>query len=462
MTGFRAPIPTRYAFAFVLAAAVAVTAAVPARAKVFSPETFTLENGLQVVVISNRREPIVTHMMWYRVGSADDPPGRSGIAHFLEHLMFKGTETLAPGEFSKIVAANGGRENAFTSYDYTGYYQNVAVDRLETVMRIEADRMTNLVLTEEIVAPEREVVLEERLSRTDNNPGSILGEASRASFYQNHPYGNPIIGWAHEIAKLTARDAIDFYRRHYAPNNAILVIAGDVNAAQIRPLAEKYYGAIARRDLPPRTRPREPEHRAALRIELRDRRVRQPSWSRSYLAPVYGSEGSEHAYALQVLSQIVGSGASSRLHQALVVKGKLATSAGADYDSLRLDRSSFSVYASPRPGVTLDKIEAAMETEIAKLLAGGVEEEEVERAKQRLRRAAIFARDSLSTGARIIGMALTTGRTVDDVEAWPDRIGAVTVDQVNAAAKAVLRLQSSITAQLLPEEPEVPEEKVSQ
>ncbi len=452
MTGFRAPIPTRHAFAFVLAAVVAVTAVVPAGAKVFSPETFTLENGLQVVVISNRRAPIVTHMMWYRVGSADDPPGRSGIAHFLEHLRFKGTETLAPGEFSKIVAANGGRENAFTSYDYTGYYQNVAVDRLETVMRIEADRMNNLVLTDEIVAPERDVVLEERRSRTDNNPGSILGEASRASFYQNHPYGNPIIGWAHEIAKLTARDAVDFYRRHYAPNNAILVIAGDVTATQIRPLAEKYYGAIVRRDLPPRTRPREPEHRAALRIELRDSRVRQPSWSRSYLAPVYGSEGGEHAYALQVLSQIVGSGASSRLHQALVVKGKLATSAGADYDSLRLDRSSFSVYASPRPGVTLDKIEAAMEAEIAKLLAGGVKEEEVERAKQRLRRAAIFARDSLSTGARIIGMALTTGRTVDDVEAWPDRIGAVTVDQVNAAAKAVLRRQSSITAQLLPEE----------
>jgi zinc protease len=439
-----------------------LAAIVPARATVFSPETFTLENGLQVVVISNHRAPIVSHMMWYRVGSADDPPGSSGIAHFLEHLMFKGTETLAPGEFSKIVAANGGRENAFTSYDYTGYYQNVAVDRLETVMRIEADRMNNLVLTDEIVAPERDVVLEERRSRTDNNPGSILGEASRASFYQNHPYGNPIIGWAHEIAKLTARNAIDFYRRHYAPNNAILVIAGDVTAAQIRPLAEKYYGAIARRDLPPRTRPREPEHRAALRIELRDSRVRQPSWSRSYLAPVYGGEGGEHAYALQVLAQIAGNGASSRLHQALVVGGKLATSAGADYDSLRLDRSSFSVYASPRPGVTLDRIEAAMDAEIAKLLTGGVEEEEVERAKQRLRRAAIFARDSLSTGARIIGMALTTGRTVDDVEAWPDRIGAVTVDQVNAAAKAVLRRQSSITAQLLPEAPEVPKAKVSQ
>lgn len=422
----------------------------PAGAKVFDPETFTLANGLQVVVIANHRAPIVTHMVWYKVGAADEAPGKSGVAHFLEHLMFKGTKTLGPGEFSKIVAANGGRENAFTSYDYTGYYQSVAVDRLETMMRIEADRMTNLVLTEEIVAPERDVILEERRSRTDNNPGAILGEQARASQYQNHPYGIPIIGWAHEVDSLTAEDAIAFYRRYYAPNNAILIVAGDVTADQVRPLAEKYYGIIPRRDLPKRARPREPEHRAPLRIELRDRRVRQPSWSRSYLAPEIAANGGEIRYALQILTQILGGGASSRLHRSLVVDQKLATDAGAGYDGLRLDRSTYAIHGSPRPGIRLDAIEAAADAEIAKLLADGVTEDEVKRAKQRLRHAAIYARDSLSTGARIIGMALTTGRTVEDVEAWPDRIGAVTVDQVNQAAAAVFRENNSVTALLLP------------
>jgi len=444
-----------------LAAALVATALVAAPlgggsavAAVFNPASFTLDNGLQVVVISNHRAPIVTHMVWYKVGAADETPGKSGIAHFLEHLMFKGTETLAPGEFSKIVAANGGRENAFTSQDYTGYFQNVAVDRLETVMRLESDRMANLILSDEVVVPERDVVREERRARTDNDPDSILSEQAQAALYQNHPYGKPIIGWENELMGLTTEDAIEFYRRHYAPNNAVLIVAGDVTLDQVRPLAEKYYGPIPRREIPPRVRPQEPEHKAPVRVDLRDPRVRQPSWSRTYLAPSYNSAGGEHAYALQVLAQVLGGGATSRLHRALVVEQKIAAAADASYDSLNLDDTTFSFYGTPRPGLDVGVIETAIDEQIAKLLADGVTAEEVERAKQRLQRAAIFARDSLATGARIIGMALTSGRTIDDVESWPERIGAVTVEEVNAAARAVLRENNSVTAVLLAAEPE--------
>ena len=208
-------------------------------AAVFNPESFVLKNGMQVVVISNRRAPVVSHMVWYKTGAADEPRGKSGIAHFFEHLMFKGTKSVPPGEFSKIIARHGGRDNAFTTQDYTAYFQIVARDKLDLVMRLEADRMRNLVLTDAEVLPERDVVLEERRSRTDNNPGSQLWEASRAALFLNHPYKIPVIGWKHEIERLTTKDALDFYRRYYVPNNAILIVAGDVNAKELKPLAEK-------------------------------------------------------------------------------------------------------------------------------------------------------------------------------------------------------------------------------
>ena len=241
--------------------AALVLATAPGRAGLFNPEKFTLENGMRVVVIPDHRAPVVTHMVWYMVGAADDPPGKSGIAHFLEHLMFKGTAQVPPGEFSKIVARNGGRDNAFTSQDYTGYVQSVAADKLELVMRLEADRAANLVLTEAVVDPEREVVLEERRSRTDNEPSAILSEQLAAAQFLAQPYGVPVIGWEHEIRTLTKDDALDFYRTYYVPNNAILVVAGDVTAAQVRPLAEKYYGALAAGQPPPRLRPQVPRRR---------------------------------------------------------------------------------------------------------------------------------------------------------------------------------------------------------
>ena len=422
-----------------------------ARAGVFNPQTFTLANGMQVVVVPNHRVPVVNHMVWYKVGSADDPPGKSGIAHFLEHLMFKGTKTLASGEFSRRVARNGGRENAFTSTDYTGYFQTVALDRLELVMAMEADRMTNLVLTEEDVRTERMVILEERRQRTDNDPAAILSEHVNAALFVNHPYRIPVIGWEHEIRGLDRDSILAFYRQRYAPNNAILVVSGDITADRLRPLAEKYYGAIPAAPTPPRARPQEPPHRAARSVILTDARVRQPAWSRSYLAPSYSAGATEHAYPLQVLAQVLGSGATSRLYRTLVVERKMTTSAGAYYGAGRLGPSSFTVFASPRPGIDVDDLQKAVEEQLKRLLKDGIGDDEVARAKGRMQSNAIYARDSLRAGGRVLGSALAAGRTVDDTEAWPERIGAVTVEEINAAARAVLRNERSVTGRLLPE-----------
>ena len=437
--------------AFLMAAVVSPP---PAAAGVFNPETFMLENGMQVVVVTNRRAPVVVHMVWYKVGSADDPAGRSGIAHILEHLMFKGTPTVPDGEFSKIVARNGGNQNAFTSRDYTGYFQKVAKDRLELVMGLEADRMVNLVLDDAVVESERKVILEERRSRTDNDPGALWSEQLTAARYLAHPYRIPVIGWAHEIAALETEDILAFYRRFYAPDNAILVVAGDITAEELRPMAMRTYGAIPSAGIAPRERPQEPPHRAARRVVLKDPRVRQAEWSRSHLAPSYNAGETEHAYALQVLSELLGGGSTSRLYRSLVIDQKLAVSAGAWYGATNLYLSQFGLYASPALGVDLEQVEAAVDAEIEILLAEGVGDDEITRITSRMTRGAIYARESLGTAARIFGAALTSGRGIEDVEAWPERIAAVTAEQVMAAARAVLIAETSVTGLLLPAEQE--------
>ncbi len=431
--------------------ALAAWSAEAARAGVFNPETFTLKNGMQVVVVPNHRVPVVTHMVWYKAGSADAEQGRTGTAHLLEHLMFKGTETRAPGEFSTVVARNGGRENAFTSTDYTAYFQTVAVDRLEMMMEMEADRMTNLVFTEEEMNTEREVVLEERRSRTDNQPSGILSEHINATLFMNYPYRNPVIGWEHDIRNLDLKSLMDFYRRWYAPNNAVLVVAGDITADRLRPLAEKYYGRIPKGPPVVRSRAQEPPQKAARRVTLTDKRVRQPSWRRTYIAPgvTYGDRG--HVYPLDVLADILGSGSTSRLYRSLVIERKLAVSAGAYYSGDNRGPGRFGFYASPRPGVAMGDLEAAVNAEIERVLKEGVGADEVARAKERMLAEAVYARDSLSTGARVLGSALAVGLTVEEVETWPEHIERVTVERIKAAAAAVLKNNSSVTGLLLPE-----------
>ena len=271
-------------------------------------------------------------MVWYKVGSADEQPGKSGIAHFLEHLMFKGTTLHPAGDFSARVSEIGGNENAFTTTDYTVFHQNVAKEQLGLMMAYEADRMANLVLTDEAVLPERQVILEERRSRTDNDPGAQLGEAVSAALYENSHYGIPVIGWEHEMAQLDRADAVAFYNRYYTPNNAVLVVAGDVTADEVKSLAEATYGKLPRRaEPPPRVRAREPEPLAARTVTLSDARVTQPSLRRSYLVPSYGTAVGNEAEALDVLSEIFGGGTTSLLYRQLVIEKGVATSAGAGY-----------------------------------------------------------------------------------------------------------------------------------
>lgn len=414
--------------------------------------TFDLDNGLQVVVIPDHRAPVVTHMIWYKVGSADETPGQSGVAHFLEHLMFKGTEKHAAGEFSAVIAEIGGNENAFTSHDYTAYYQQVGPDALPTMMEFEADRMRGLILTDEVVAPERDVVIEERRARVETSPGSLLSEEVEATLFQNHPYRHPVIGWMHEIRELDREQALAFYDLHYAPNNAILVVAGDVEPGQVRALAESTYGQVPRGpELPPRARPQEPRQDAHRTVTLTDPRVTLPSLQRGWVVPSYTSAEPGEAEALDLLAEILGGGVHSRLYQRLVVKDGIAASAGAAYRATALDDSSFNVYGAPRGDADLEAVEKAIEAEIALIAEKGVSEDELRRARNRFLRSMIFTRDSQTGMARIYGSLLATGITVEDIDAWPERVRAVTAEDVRNAARRYLASNAYVTGYLLPE-----------
>jgi len=417
----------------------------------FDAKSFTLANGLEVVVIENHRAPIVTQMVWYKAGSADEPRGKTGIAHFLEHLMFKGTKETPPGVFSRIIAQNGGRENAFTTADYTAFFQNVAADRLELVMKLEAERMTGLVLNDAVVLPERDVIIEERHTRIDNNPAALLNEQLNTALYLHHPYRNPVIGWEHEMRGLTTEDALSFYRTWYAPNNAVLVVGGDVTVDQVRTLAEKYYGPLAAHAVPERGRLGEPPKVAAARLVMKSARVGEPSWSRNYLAPSYTAGEKRYAYALQVLAEVLGGGPTARLYRTLVLDKGVALDAGAFYSPGSLDLAAFGFYATPKKALPVGDLEDAFAAAIKTVLADGVSAEEVERAKKRMRAQAVYARDSLDGPARIVGAARANGRSLEDVETWPQHIGAVTVDEVNAAARLVIREDTAVTGVLLPE-----------
>jgi zinc protease len=421
---------------------------------------FVLPNGLEVVVIPDHRAPVVTHMLWYRVGSADETPGKSGLAHFLEHLMFKGTAKNPAGRFSQVVATIGGQENAFTSSDYTGYFQRVPREQLKTMMELEADRMTGLVLTDDVVRPELSVVLEEQNMRVANNPSARLGEQMEAALYLNHPYGRPVIGWRHEIEQLTREDALEFYRRFYTPNNAILIIAGDVTADQIRTLAAETYGQVPRiSEIKPRVRPQEPVHQAARTVTLADPRVNQPSVSRYYLVPSSKTATAGESEALEVLTHILGRGSNSRLYQRLVVDKGLAVSAGASYDGTSLDTTRLSVYGAPKPGISLTQVEEAIDAVLSEVIDNGVTADEIDRSKSRMIADAIYANDSQRTLAQWYGAALTAGLTVEQVRSWPDRIRLVTADAVRDAARRWLDKRRSVTGYLIKETR--PEEKRS-
>jgi zinc protease len=412
---------------------------------------FTLSNGLRIVVVPDHRAPVVTHYVWYLAGSADDPPGVSGIAHFLEHLMFKSTDKIPAGEFSKIVSRLGGQDNAFTTHDYTGYFQRIAKERLGTVMEMEADRMANLQLTEKDVLTERDVILEERRSRTENNPSNILSEQMSAALYRNHPYRTPIIGWMHEIAKLSPADAIAFYKRFYAPNNAVMVVTGDVTADEVKQLAQATYGRIkANPQVQARVRPQEPPNRTPRRVELKDARAGNASVRRFYFAPSLPKAEPGEAEALYLLMKIVGHSATSRLYQKLVVEEKLASSAGGWYSGLGLDSGSIGVYAVAAKDVGLDKLEAGIDRVLHELRENLVSADELERAKKAFIADFIYESDSQSALARRYGEGLVLGLTIKQINDWPLAIARVTADDIKRVAGQYLDIRSSVTGTLLP------------
>lgn len=423
-------------------ATVAVT-----KVKTFNAESFTLPNGLTVVAVPNHRAPVISHMVWYKVGAVDEVAGKSGLAHFFEHLMFKGTDKFPDGSFSTLIGKWGGNDNAFTTQDYTAYYVNISKTHLEDIMEMEADRMTHLTLTDKVVVSERQVVMEERRQRIENNPSARFRERIMETLYPDgHPYGRPTIGYMPEIEQLSREQALSFYKEWYAPNNAILVVAGDVTAEELKPLAEKYFGAIpAQPDIHqniPLAKPvLEPK-----RLTLGDPQVRTPVIQRYYRVH-------KDSRALEVLAEIFGGSTTSRLYKSLVVDQKLASSAAANYDALsRLDDTLFSIYLMPTQGTSPESVEKALDGQITDLLANGVTKDEVETAKKRLSTSAIYDRDSLQSPAMQFGQALASGLALNDVEYWPSAIDSVTKDQVNTALKAVFNGTSKpVTGILLPE-----------
>ena len=411
--------------------------------------SFTLDNGLDVVVVPDRRVPVVTHMIWYRNGSADDPVGQSGIAHFLEHLMFKGTNRHPAGEFSQVVSALGGQENAFTSFDYTAYFQRVAREHLETMMGFEADRMTGLVLDEAVVGPERDVVLEERRMRVETDPAAQLSEAMAAALFVHHPYGTPIIGWMHEIEGLNREHALTYYRRFYTPENAILVVAGDVAPDEVRRLAEDSYGRVTPfGERPLRRRPREPEPRAARHLAVADPKVEQPTLQRLYLVPSSRTGDGRDSAALELLAEMLGGGPTSYFYRKLVMERGVAVNAGAWYMGSSIDDTRFSVYAVPGQGISLEDLEDAVDATLKAIPAEALDADSLERAKTRLVAETIYSTDSQSSLARIYGSALAIGETIEEVRRWPADIEAVTKDDLARVAERFLVPPRSVTGYL--------------
>ena len=423
----------------------------PANARQTGNNTFqfALQNGMQVLVIPDHRAPVVTQMLWFRVGAVDDPPGISGLAHFFEHMMFRGTKTVPDDQFTQTVSKNGGETNAFTNHDYTAFYEQIAKDRLPLMMRLEADRLANLVLSDATVAPERDVVLEERRMRVDNEPQALMGEQMRAALHLSHPYGRPVIGWAEELRRIDRISAQDFYNHHYAPNNAILVIAGDVTPEEVRKMAQEAYGKLPARELQPRSESTEPPRLSETRMSITRADARVPLFHRIYRVPSYAQGRPGQAEGLETYAQLLGGDTTSLLYRVLVEQKKLATDAGASYDGYNRDAGEFGVYAVPRPGVTLAALEKAVDQILSVNTLALPRDADISRAKTQLIASVTYRRDSQFALAMAYGQALTIGLTVDDVNEWPARIRAVNAESVRRAAQSLSR-REAVSAYLIP------------
>lgn len=418
-----------------------------AQASVFEAESFVLNNGLQVVVVENHRAPVITQMLWYKTGSIDDPAGKSGLAHVLEHMMFKGTSAVPDGEFSKIIARNGGTENAFTSLDYTAYYQNIARDRLELVMFLESDRMKNLLFRQKDFDPELEVVKEERLMRTENNPSALLNERKSSALWGEHPYGRPIIGTKKELPALTLEDAKQFYRKHYTPDNAVLVVAGDVTAGELRPLAEKYYGKIPPGRTPAVKRRFTMPYPVRSKIEMRHPQIKLHSLQRTYVVPSYLSEKKEQSFAYAVLDEVLSTYQTGKMYKHFVANKKAATSASAGYAGFALDKGVFTLSLTARPGKDLNGLERELDHFLD---PSSVTQKEVDKAKKRMVADLEYLNDNPESAANLIGHFYVLGMNAEDLKNWETNIGDVTLADVQKAYADMLT-SPYVTTFLMPE-----------
>lgn len=424
-----------------------------------APTRFALDNGMEVVVIPDHRAPVVTHMVWYKAGAVDEAEGKSGIAHLFEHVMFKETDDLADGEFDKIVSRNGGQLNAFTSWDYTAYYERVAKEHLGLMMSLEAERMTDLVIDEDPEGPfisERDVVKEERRQRIENNPGALLQEKALTTFWSGHAYEITVIGQMDEVSALTPQDGIDFYETYYSPENAILVVAGDVTAQEVKTLAEEHYGVIEPTGLVDGARKWAPVPKLTktTKIKHSDPKVRQPQWSRYYTG-TSETRDRDMSLALDVGLEVLGGGMTSRLYQALVERDKKAIAISSYAWTTLHDEGPAILSGAPVDGMSLDEFDDLVMAEVRKILAEGFTDAEIKRARNKLAASAIYARDSQSAMANTFGKTLALGGSIDDVLNYSDDMKAVTTAEALAAVRKVFAVDLNyIEGHLLPEEAE--------
>lgn len=409
-----------------------------------------LDNGMKVIVKEDRRAPTVAHMVWYRIGSMDEVSSVTGVAHVLEHMMFQGTETLEAGEFSRRVAALGGRENAFTSKDYTGYYQQVGSANLEAVMALEADRMANLRFEDKEFEQEIRVVMEERRLRTEDQPLGKLNEALNAAAFVAHPYHHPIVGWMSDLKNMTADDARAWYDRWYGPNNAVLVVTGDVDAEKVFALAKKYYGVIPRKALPTTKAHGEPEQHGMRRVVVKAP-AENPYVSMAFKVPALRDvEKDEDVYALDVLAAVLDGYDNARLNASLVRTKRVANSAGAGYSSMARGPALFVLDGVPAKGVTTEQLENHLLAEVAKIAKEGVSEKELDRVKTQLVASQIYKRDSIFGQAMEIGVMEMVGISHQKIDRIIEKLKEVTPAQVQAVAKKYFIDDTMTVATLVP------------
>jgi len=424
--------------------------------KIYDAKSITLPNAMQVVVVENPRTPAVTHMVWYRVGAADEAIGHSGLAHYLEHLMFKGSKLVPDGDFSQKVKSWGGNDNAFTSWDFTAYFQTVPKDKLQNVMLMEADRMQHLIFTDEEALTERDVIIQERRQRTDSNPSAQLSEAMRAALFTNHPYGRPIIGWDQELQLLTPQSARDFYKKYYAPQNAILVVSGDVDAKDVFEMAANIYGKIDNGGAAMRSEwPSVPEIYGTVNIHHEHSNAKQTLWRKLYRVPSIGQNYND-AMALTIAAEIIG-GNTGKLYERFVIEDQVASTTSFYYGGINVDDTTVSIGVTPKDNIDVAQLPDMVEGVLTSLIEGeGITDEDVQQAVSKLIDESVYERDSLTGPAMMLGYQLATGLTLDQAETWIHDLNEVDVEDVKGVIEKYLLPESqnyhALTGMLTPED----------